>query len=1600
LLLALLLLREWRTQVIILTATNYSLPAPLNPWAVEDGNKLKDLEKENLTPVTDISDKWNLDPTLTTLHALLDDTIETTKAPLIVYISMHGVVDDERVPCFLPPGEGPNDTTKLIPVRRVLERISQRIEDRRKTLVILDCSRFRANWPLGIVYNTFTARLQEDLEKNPVANVTVLCSAGPGQVNWASAELQGSSFGRYLQLGLAGAADSGEGADGKGAVTLHELVAYLEREVNSWSEFSRGEPQKPTLVSRDVEDFHLAYNVRDSDTLAELESNFYSQKQQEPEKRSEIAALWAQLDELREQGLVRQDPVACRDFELGLLRLEGLWQGGSAYRQTAEDELSRLKSQFSRVVEQKTAAAGSRYVADHLGLGTIRVTAHTLPMAEYFGACDSQLSERIGQLWNAPAQLAGGNTAPQSAAGEREQEIARGLAEMKLLESARDQGVASLWPSPAPLASALALRTRAEQLAVPRDAKGLPGDERAHYFARYALDAADEKRRLVEDVLFIGPRSGEDFASLEAEAAELYGSASEVMQGATAAYAIRDAALAESPYLGWWLCGPLKLEVPERKALINELVELIRQSSALDQAITSPESFKEAGASPGSGDLPFEHLTSAALKHHQALKDAFKRKCEDLLGAGSQGTAGWTALDSALMTPLVPADQRGVLLKKRDEVSEQLFTRYAETKQAAHDAPADDNEERPDADDDEGAPYLKAMHDWDAHPLVEILLDENSETAKQDLDWCDDVARRLRRRLTRLPSDEDDEAGATDLADDDIFGDRQRLSRVESALRASASLGFDVGGLKTDPIVALREFDVRELLVWQSKRVMGDFWGDASVVDGPFFVRAATHYLDAARNLGTSTAAFDQRVSKLQDTLADLENAKRQSLDLTAVPRLVNVLEGNVAVQLQVAANASTYPAGRGSVYLRDQSRQRFEIQFEDAGAQSGDYVAYPPAGASQNFSMTVLRAPSDAARAEAVSFFRGQEYTDPFEMPTFKGVRVEYEPYVYDSQSITLYGDDPEQMSLVFILDCSHSMDAMTRVRAEGADMQQRLLLAKEGLNSMLSDIASRNSAGEDTHVGVRFYGHRLAWSRPDTNPPPAGWSAKLVIQKGYKGRKPEKPTPAEDVELVQPLGEFDGGVASDIATLLASVEPHGETPLYLSLLQALDDFKSVNVKTRNSIIAITDGQDYQFPHPNFPPPRKITRETLRAEWERRPLKVPIHILGFDIDASEAATARMEYKEVARFTGGSFEEIRSGRELLDHLREHLQVDGYTVSALPLAAANRGTPEPVKLDTPVEVSSSPQPRDFQVQFRDVKKPVRIEGGEAIALYVEKNASFHRIVARDYNERSPLPDKKYLVAGDGGSPTEYILRAHRPVRRQGSENVVEFPVSLQHDPRESHFTRRPAEAWLEITPLSESGSGRTVEHQPYVFYDTNFEPAEPVPVLVCPAVEWQGWPKARIRFWCKDRVTKPALEIGLRESKYRTPQPVPETSGIQLRVETFESGDLFRVYVVENHGPESPGVDNGLRIGFQTHPQCKPVHVRHQFDKDKGLATHTFDFRASDSETIKDDAGSRIVVTLAADIKDGAWQLAADSPLELSVQAAGGFHTTGGASSGQ
>ena len=197
------------------------------------------------------------------------------------------------------------------------------------------------------------------------------------------------------------------------------------------------------------------------------------------------------------------------------------------------------------------------------------------------------------------------------------------------------------------------------------------------------------------------------------------------------------------------------------------------------------------------------------------------------------------------------------------------------------------------------------------------------------------------------------------------------------------------------------------------------------------------------------------------------------------------------------------------------------------------------------------------------------------------------------------------------------------------------------------------------------------------------------------------------------------------------------------------------------------------------------------------------------------------------------------------------------------------------------------------------------------------------------------------------PRGWQLGVHRPIRQQQG---VRLPVSIQRTDRE--FSPRPTEAWIEIRPRA---ADKSTPWQPYIYYDANYEPGTPAPVLELLADDWPAAARqAEVRGWVKFEQTPPCLTVKLADVANRLPAAgtgatLPGLPGVtfQVRMQHGEHpGEPYRVAVVERHSADSPG-PGSLKVELDP-PAARVVH---RFDRENHLATHTF---------YLDDSGERDV----------------------------------------
>lgn len=1074
---------------------------------------------------------------------------------------------------------------------------------------------------------------------------------------------------------------------------------------------------------------------------------------------------------------------------------------------------------------------------------------------------------------------------------------------------------------------------------------------------------------------------------------------------------------------------------------------LFRNARALGEAID----MRSAAASADTP--PFLEAARTLNDDLDALDRDFRALVDERLNeAGTDGDR-LRELEATLAIPLLTAEKRLAVQKKANELATTLnappiepSTAAAGDDKTAESKPADKAAlaPPPQADDPNNVTltFAERTSGWPVHPLAMVLeLTESTSTtpvattapaaadpAKETdekhaaAERVERIGKLARERLSLLPT--------LPSADDAELGDAPRTaySRTARALRSAAPLYFAAPTI--DPIARLRKFDTQQLMLWHCRRTLDDFWGSGGDKPGsierakPFFDTAASDHLAAARLLLPPSAAVDRQFEALRRLLNLRRLASSRGAVAAAETGLPDGAGDKVTLTLNLQPGDDATPAPQASTPppanppgnpLAPANPPALNAPNTVAAAPNPSVAPitnsapvdtpFPPAegaafvrnaetitplerepfrtplaptGAKLELSGSVPE--SFGSAFQAVAMVRGNEYAVPFMRPGLGGVIVDYEPKLPDTATVTLFGDRPQQSSVVFILDCSSSMGADMAVELIDARKLPRLEIAKSALESLLDQLAIKG----DTRVGVRFFGHRAGWAKEQLS--------KMLTQNDYAGAIPDDVSPSSDVELVLPLGRFSSVEAGLVTSRLKSVKPWGQSPLFLSLQEALKDFDADKGDTDKSIVVITDGANYQFTPAGggTAAPAHRTINDVTAAWQGK--NVPIYILGFGTAASAGnqadAAAEREFTELARRTNGRYFPIANGRDLLTTLRERLGLGSYEVDAT--TAGTGPGQSATKLNTPVTITGlRKQPADYTVRFETASRKVLLEGGEGLQLYASRGGD---ISARAYDQGLPVED----VLVNENDPLRLTVRAHRP-KREGTG--VQFPISVQDSA--GYFTKRPTEMWIEITPTPKGGAGKNaadVAERPatYIFYDRNYTTGTPVPVETWTADRWPaGITQAKVQVWCKYSPTVPGASVTLREvteyrAKYLTGAAVPILDGAVYRVqlpERIENDVPYEIRIIEEHGPASPGV-GALKTLLETDKLLLPKRVVRRFDAKHRVAIHSYWFDPDTARKVLDSSATKITFTTRNATRDGAWRVENERPLTVEIFGAG------------
>ncbi len=737
------------------------------------------------------------------------------------------------------------------------------------------------------------------------------------------------------------------------------------------------------------------------------------------------------------------------------------------------------------------------------------------------------------------------------------------------------------WALPATwLYQAIQAEQRAHDVAV-------RGDARSQAWVQQELDEAQNQLRLLRDLYFVGSQNS-DVADKVTRAfdrllgppdqnAGMLGQLLATRQAVSRAYRVRDQIVRQLPEVMQWLVQTKSS--PEASRLALRLIDDVHQLSQL----------LDAG--------PHADLTTslAELESQRALVDEqgfaplaaeIKLQARSLAEQNELSSADIPTVERLLGMALIAGEARGKLRQKylqalRLQASDPEGLDANRSGQTPAGLPNGSEAMDP-------APSAGLSADARRHPAL-ALIDANllggtpNELDALNLESLDPAQRssetRLRlaaigglvrariakagvvltdgasRPLVRTTYD------TVSVADSNLSAARQQLAELERLARSAAPLISAEIQLEVDPCRALREAD-HGIRCWSlAQATLEDFWGPAQKGQY-YFAELANRYWQAGRIPVESE--LNRRFQDLEQ--GDIQAAQQWVQDwnqLQFPDKYADELDDFLEYSLRLPTS-STAPRGLASFFVLEDGKRRLELyQGRTGDAPTDPARAYDIASISQELPV-VLRVGDELGPGSALQvegFYRGHVGSAITSLKSNQGPVLVFARPHGDPTSVTVSSDERQTSLVMFVLDCSYSMQAMQQ---QGGTLKTRLQIAKEALQEVVQNLDPKYH-----RVGLIAYGHRAQWVIAD--PPYARWKNDAL-----KNRL----TPGDDVELLvrlEPL-RIRSGRVTNFDSQLANLEPYGVTPLYYAIRSGMDELMKSegNVASRH-LIVLTDGANNQ---------------------------------------------------------------------------------------------------------------------------------------------------------------------------------------------------------------------------------------------------------------------------------------------------------------------------------------------------------------------------------------------------------------------------------------
>lgn len=1520
---------------------------------------------------------------------------------VMFYISAHGAVSAQGEACLLMSDSDPLDCTTWVPVADVLTSLkkSERYGSCKK-VVFLDASRMRENWQMGIMCNTFPHRLEQAVANADDPNLVVFNSAATGDTAWSEPERGGTMFGRAVAGGLAGEADTSSWVSRLvwlNKIRLSDLRDHVTGVVQATSLRQRGAGQTPQvhhLSGSTLPDWRLVHSAGKSLLDVERAEDVDAWKSRIVQRADEVGSLWDRIDALAPRDPYETQPQAWAWLQAALVRLESLMIAGAAYdgqytglRGEVDRQLSRLESEPEANLASVLRVAGGRdawQAAADQYVASLPLTRQLVPRSEaefeqhraQWLADPRPLHEAFARLGYVDAVEIGIRWLDQMPSPVRAQlqqvvELAdrcrgnRGgdLVELQFLKLVtRD-----VEDTPAlreRLVEAARCRFVAERAAAARDPRVLPWIEPS-------VRALDDRRRQGEDRLLLGQTDGlsvDDWRALRAD----YEEAEKAGNRVADVLGVKDRAWAELAGLAQWKMRELQRQSGgQLSSQWQTLLELIRDVHQLNASLAQAE------------PVPITVLEERAGHVRRAIDRLWEERNRLAADLIHSTTADADSLHRALTILDAPlrcgarvtdaSESRGAIVRR---FAAQLFGSQAVSRASL-----------PDRVVEQGAnnAFLQEACHWEHHPLAALVLEAATGPAplRSDrplatvpncpLHWeSQETAIRayMRSGLSgRLDAAADRTAELLRVAGEDPTREAgSSLQEAEHLFRAAVPVAPSVLSPLPDPARLLRQTAQLRQFLWQYQRTLDDSYlasSGGAPASGTFVHVAGEQYAAACRKVEEILADTLRREFRSPNREHRIAGANLTQLAAARAGARLGPLQvaeirlpepdGDVEVsvarmithELSIAGPRGLPADGLGFLEL---SRDGQPLAVQDPrAAESVPRTRHPlpvrPETDPWTFPFQLRQDELFNVRTlSARAYFRGGWYDQPIPVqPLGKGIEIVYPKPVYDPPRVTVAGDSTRPAVIVFVLDCSSSMSES--ISMEGRQ-ERKMDQAQRALRSIIEDIWRYQQQLRGTYrVDVVLFGHRSNWPRDLTTTPDD--------PKFFRNPQgaPIDVHPSDDAEAVfGKVVELTEENKNRLLERIDGVRPWGVTPLYQSIMTALEVIRNSNVPASSSqrVVVVTDGVNYAPRGDKARQRREETPHRVRDAQPQHP-DVRIDVVFFDRKGMEK-----EYQGDRRAVDAGLQALKSiveaynGQddlyyanepfELVDRLRRMIKPAEVQLRR----AAGDAPASVVELGrTWSHPSWRGQLEEWQLAVADPRSGaeatanVRLEGGEHLELIYDGSTLRHK------------PDGLKVESPRRDPQGQFFVAALAPTWLQGE---LTFRVMVRNaDPRQ--FSPRPQQVWAEITPVGNR------DPQPFVFYDLEFENEMPVPVL---RFRTRDWPldttRAQIRLWFQmEPLTAWEYERPIESLPADTWFPLGDA---EFRVESQPPSAGRRIFVVRERYAQSPETHFAGRRVQLVPPPDATTHkywraereIRHVFRYDAGTGLVSPHLRVARKET--------------------------------------------------